>query len=431
VLKFSRVFWKSSPRAEYRISKFFTRTSPICLQYVTNLEDVLIKKAGVEQLESTINNPSDYTNHSGGAKGADEAWDIIAKELGFNTNDKHYREPGKDVVDSQKLRELGRKAIPISSELYAKGKQMADTIDKAFGENPNRAYPEYRYRNYAQVYYADAVFAISKGFGTRAGRYAPLDRGTLYAIYGAIIENKPVYVFDQTDKVWRTYNKESKSWNQIDTPALTKNFAGVGTRDINDLGKQAIKDVYEKTFKSQQPETEINIYAGTGENAELSNFAVRPFEDKGEWTGLTFKTVEGAFQAAKMQYVNSSSLFDEAAGLSQKGDLLLDKFQDATGAEAKKLGKTIDGLNVKEWDKNSSKVMKDLLLESFKQNPDALQKLLATGNATLTHKYKGVEQDNGRFSKLLMEVRDELRGTTDTNDYTTGSAFGDVNECLT
>lgn len=207
----------------------------------------------------TINNPSDYTNHSGGAKGADEAWDIIAKELGFNTNDKHYREPGKEVVDSQKLRELGRKATPISSELYAKGKQMADTIDKAFGENPNRAYPEYRYRNYAQVYYADAVFAISKGFGTRAGRYAPLDRGTLYAIYGAIIENKPVYVFDQTDKVWRTYNKESKSWNQIDTPVLTKNFAGVGTRDINDSGKQAIKDVYEKTFKSQQPETQNKI----------------------------------------------------------------------------------------------------------------------------------------------------------------------------
>jgi hypothetical protein len=90
---------------------------------------------------------------------------------------------------------------------------------------------------------------------------------------------------------------------------------------------------------------------------------------------------------------------------------LLDKFQDATGAEAKKLGKTIDGLNVKEWDKNSSKVMKDLLLESFKQNPDALAKLLATGNATLTHKYGGVEQDKGRFSKLLMQVRNELKVT--------------------
>ena len=194
-----------------------------------------------------------------------------------------------------------------------------------------------------------------------------------------------------------------------------------------------LEDVLVKKPEAEQPksQTEINIYAGTNENAELSNFAVRPFEDKGEWEGLTFKTVEGAFQAAKMQYVNSSSLFDEV-GLNQKGELFLDKFQDATGAEARKLGKTIDGLNVKEWDKNSSRIMKELILESFKQNPDALAKLLATGNATLTHKYEGLEQDNGRFSKILMEVRDELRGTTqqDTNDYETGNGFNSDN-CLT
>ena len=370
----------------------------------------------------TINNPSDYTNHSGGAKGADEAWDIIAKELGFNTNDKHYREPGKEIVDSQKLRELGRKATPISSELYAKGKQMADTIDKAFGENPNRAYPEYRYRNYAQVYYADAVFAISKGFGTRAGRYAPLDRGTLYAIYGAIIENKPVYVFDQTDKVWRTYNKESKSWNQIDTPVLTKNFAGVGTKDINDSGKQAIKDVYEKTFKSQQPEsqTEINIYAGTNENAELSNFAIRPFElsknlldflnkQGSDYSGINYKSVEQAFQNIKVSYNNT--------GFSDTLDK--DILSTTDGGELRRLGRKID-LDVTKWNKDSSYIMKELMLESFRKNPNALAKLLATGNATLTHKFKGEEQDNGRFSKILMEVRNELRGTqtTETREYT-------------
>jgi hypothetical protein len=57
-------------------------------------------------------------------------------------------------------------------------------------------------------------------------------------------------------------------------------------------------------------------------------------------------------------------------------------------------------------------------------------KLLATGNAKLTH-----TQDKGKwgteFPRLLMEVRDELRGTTDTNDYTTGSGFKGENECLT
>ncbi|UVX35327.1 MAG: hypothetical protein [Bacteriophage sp.] len=36
--------------------------------------------------------------------------------------------------------------------------------------------------------------------------------------------------------------------------------------------------------------------------------------------------------------------------------------------------------------------------------------MLATGDAVITHKNaKGEEQDNGRFSRLLMEIREELR----------------------
>ena len=36
-------------------------------------------------------------------------------------------------------------------------------------------------------------------------------------------------------------------------------------------------------------------------------------------------------------------------------------------------------------DKTASNIMKSLLKASFEQNPKALQRLLATGNATLTH----------------------------------------------
>jgi hypothetical protein len=74
------------------------------------------------------------------------------------------------------------------------------------------------------------------------------------------------------------------------------------------------------------------------------------------------------------------------------------------------LGRQIKSVDTKDWDKDSSIVMENLLIESFDQNPDALAKLLATGNATLTH-----TQDKGKwgteFPKLLMEVREELRST--------------------
>lgn len=84
-----------------------------------------------------------------------------------------------------------------------------------------------------------------------------------------------------------------------------------------------------------------------------------------------------------------------------------------TGSQLRSLGRQIKNLNVQAWDRSSSFVMKQLLKESFEQNPQALQRLLGTGNATLTH-----VQDNSKwgkeFPKLLMEVREELRKKQDS-----------------
>jgi predicted NAD-dependent protein-ADP-ribosyltransferase YbiA (DUF1768 family) len=153
------------------------------------------------------------------------------------------------------------------------------------------------------------------------------------------------------------------------------------------------------------PDTKINIYAGTGENAELSNFAKRPFNPVINGIELgKFNTVEGAFQAIK--------ILDYSSNKGEQKDKY-NTLKTATGATAKSIGRGITGLDTKAWDANSSKIMKELLKQSFEQNPEALQKLLATGNATLTH-----TQDKGKwgkeFPKLLMEVRDELRSKQTT-----------------
>lgn len=148
----------------------------------------------------------------------------------------------------------------------------------------------------------------------------------------------------------------------------------------------------------------INIYAGTGENAHLSNFAVRPFTVTS--TGIdpiapiegNFKTVEGAFQAQKLAY---SSMPE------QEQEAIRKQLENASGSEARRIGRSIKGLDTRKWDELSSSLMKNLILASFEQNPQALQQLLATGNAELTH-----TQDRGKwgkeFPKLLMEVRGEL-----------------------
>lgn len=155
-----------------------------------------------------------------------------------------------------------------------------------------------------------------------------------------------------------------------------------------------VVNVGEPRYLSADESTQtINIYAGSGENTELSNFAIRPFiSNLGK-----FNTVEGAFQAAKDQFTDET--IDNSSITTQ--------LHTATGAQAKVLGRKLRGLDIKAWDKVSSKIMKELISESFTQNPKALQLLLNTGKNILTH-----IQDRGKwgkeFPKLLMEVRSEL-----------------------
>jgi len=163
-------------------------------------------------------------------------------------------------------------------------------------------------------------------------------------------------------------------------------------------------------------DTKINIYAGTGENAELSNFANRPFiHDNGlqsnDWYSIgKFNTVEGAFQAQKEGYTSKATPEERIENRK-----IVDKLRTATGAQAKALGRQIKGLDVEDWNNDSSELMQNLISESFFQNPKATELLLATGNAELTH-----TQDKGKwgkeFPRLLMEVRTELKTTQSSTD---------------
>lgn len=160
-----------------------------------------------------------------------------------------------------------------------------------------------------------------------------------------------------------------------------------------------LKDnVYTRTTEVQKKT--INVYSGTRENVSLSNFAHRPIEI----FNVTFNTVEGLFQAFKLKYVNNGTCH------KQQLTEIFQKLQTATGQQARQIGRNIQGLNTESWNKDSTKILKKAMLLSFVQNPDAAQKLVATGDAIITHKdQSGVEQDNGRFSKLLMEIREELK----------------------
>jgi len=200
---------------------------------------------------------------SGGAVGSDTQWDIIGKEFGM-INNKHYYFEGNKTPNGN---------TPISINL----KNEADEKLKAANKILGRKFPTSKEyvnnllrRNWWQVKNSDAIFAIGTINWDSRQEKGLVEGGTAWAVYMAISEGKPVYVFDQNTNVWFEwqYNaKEDTGWITTDTPVLTKNFAGIGTRDINEAGKQAIRDVYTNTFKSTQPTVESQA---TGKKTTVS-----------------------------------------------------------------------------------------------------------------------------------------------------------------
>jgi len=221
--------------------------------------------------------------------------------------------------------------------------------------------------------------------------------------------------------------------NNNDKSVYWKNGRDLLTQDKIDIEVRAtivallqIDAMEGGTVPTQQSSDTINIYAGTNENAELSNFANRPFVSEVNG-GITFKTVEGAFQAAKL--ITAPSYFNEEGLLTKEGEKLVADLSKATGAQAKSIGRKIKGLDVQRWDNLSEGIMKQLIKESFEQNRKATIKLLATGNATLTHtqdktKYREL------FPKILMEVRQELGGSQPTQQTSEINLMNDANSAF-
>ena len=179
-----------------------------------------------------------FVCHSGGCDGADMAWETVAKEYGiktfgysFPTHKCHSDNPV--ILTNKQLTEGWDEVLRASIPL------------KRHNVNSQAGYIKgLLARNWFQVKNSDAVFAI--GFL----KNNVVQGGTGWACQMAINHNKPVYIFDQMIEQWHSYNFDNDKYEQIEEPILTPNFAGIGTRDINDAGINAIIKILESSNKS-------------------------------------------------------------------------------------------------------------------------------------------------------------------------------------
>lgn len=186
-----------------------------------------------------------YVNHSGGCPGADLAWDIAGRDYGVVS--KHYSFYNHTTPVESPVR-LSHKEL---EEGYEMGLKVSKVLKRPL-EDQMPYVKNLISRNWFQVKNSEAIFPVGQFMPANKGKLRFVDGGTGWAVEMAIMTARPVYFFDQPTKAWYTFEYSNQIFTRYhNTPRLTTNFAGIGTRKLNDAGLQAIADVYENTFITQ------------------------------------------------------------------------------------------------------------------------------------------------------------------------------------
>lgn len=195
----------------------------------------------------------DFTNHSGGADGADKTWDEIGRKHGF-VNHIHWRPEHLNNLTPEGHQSMLEAYINTAKALHRpelfKGTALCQ-------------------RNWIPTHHAESIYAISyilaPGQKDTLGREnkAPKEvvaGGTGWAVEMAIQMGKPVYVYDmgrEGTENWYIWNKDEGRFWPTFTPILTEIYSGIGARSLTPAGKRAIEETYKHTIvRCLTPETQ-------------------------------------------------------------------------------------------------------------------------------------------------------------------------------
>lgn len=281
--KYRKIYLPSTGLSNGKISQITEARTPVLFKYLYDKTVDLAKyvstehkdthNVSYEQAQKIIsfsntmqqkqqNNPQDYTMNSGGAYGGDTYWDVIGRQFGL-TKINHFR-PADNQRLSKTLRDRNVKPFSITHE---QSNYAREQIKQLTGrELPYDIGGELLARDFYQVDKSDGVFAIAN----ITSSYKAVQGGTNMAVQVGIKQGKPVHVYDLNTESWYQYNQSTGKFEVEDTPVLTKSFAGVGTRNIQNYkvnkngqwvdregyvgydkalkAANAIKAVYQKTF---------------------------------------------------------------------------------------------------------------------------------------------------------------------------------------
>lgn len=249
---------------DYNLNSFQKIDTPILTPNFTSIESKNLTESGINAITNVFektqefiwgDNPNDiydynldpeisfetYVNYTGFAQGSDTEWIEQSKLLGIDSVDttKEYND-----LSNEDKEDIEQKYLYVVDRLKRK------VLDK------DTAAGKLVRRDLLQARNADSIIAIgnilkphefdSKEYENKTDK-EQISGGTAYAIEFAKLLHKPIFVFNQRDNKWYFWDYVNRKYSETDTPILTVNFAGIGTREITESGKKAIQDVLNKT----------------------------------------------------------------------------------------------------------------------------------------------------------------------------------------
>ncbi len=181
-------------------------------------------------------NPKQCVLHSGGASGTEEFFGTLAEQWGIE--EINYSFEGHQLARSRGVR------ILTSEELALKDVSLT-YVSKLMSREYTRA-PIFRKVLQSicwQVNGGSEIVVIGEiqADGTVKG-------GTGWGAEFAKICNKPLLVFDQSKKEWFSWEKDA--WTvEKDPRILRPHFTATGTRFLEESGKEAIQQLFERSFE--------------------------------------------------------------------------------------------------------------------------------------------------------------------------------------
>jgi hypothetical protein len=182
--------------------------------------------------------PEEMTLYSGASRGAEAEFGHLAEQHGIQ--EVNYSFEGHSNERTRGLHELSREEL-------MKGDVSLHYVSRLLSRNYTQKGETFRkvLQTLFHIVNASAeVFVIGEVQADRT-----VKGGTGWGAEFAKLCNKRLYTFDQNQGAWFLWTQEQ--WKQERQPTIREmHFAGLGTRFLQDNGKEAIGQLFKATFAS-------------------------------------------------------------------------------------------------------------------------------------------------------------------------------------